>query len=60
MLCVLAECGASVYGITDPGRVEARVATFFFSLQERAAQEVVERLAAAGIRTRDGHMYDPR
>ncbi|HEU5452134.1 MAG TPA: cysteine desulfurase-like protein [Terriglobales bacterium] len=60
MLRILRECDATVYGITGPDAVDGRVPTFFFNLPRVTPRDVVERLAAAGIGARDGHMYAPR
>lgn len=60
MLRVLADCGATVYGIADAGRVEQRVPTFFFRVPKASPAITAEKLAQAGIGARDGHMYAPR
>ena len=58
MLALLADCGATVFGIPDEGR--QRVPTFCFNLGTLAPAEVVQHLADAGFGLRDGHMYAPR
>lgn len=60
MLGVLANRGATVYGISDPARVSQRVPTFCFNLPGMVPGRVVEKLAEQGIGARDGHMYSPR
>jgi selenocysteine lyase/cysteine desulfurase len=60
MLAALTEAGATVYGVSDAGRIEQRVPTFCFNLPGRDPAEVVLHVAAAGIGIRDGHMYAPR
>lgn len=60
LLHVLAEAGATVYGVRDAARVAERVPTVCFNLGDRHPAEVVERMAAAGVGIRDGHMYAPR
>lgn len=60
MLGVLREVGATVYGIADPDRVEARVPTFCFNLPGAEPAAVTEALARTDIFIRDGHMYAPR
>jgi selenocysteine lyase/cysteine desulfurase len=49
-----------VYGVNDPAQFDHRVPTFLFNLPKVAPGTVVEKLAAAGIGARDGHMYSPR
>jgi cysteine desulfurase family protein (TIGR01976 family) len=60
LLRVLAEAGATVYGVHDPAQVVERVPTICFNLGDRHPAEVVERMAEAGLGIRDGHMYAPR
>jgi len=60
LLRVLSDCGATVYGITDPARVSERVPTFSFNVGQRAPSAVTEAMARAGIGIRDGHLYCPR
>jgi cysteine desulfurase family protein (TIGR01976 family) len=57
---VLVDCKAAVYGVNDPAQFDHRVPTFLFNLPKVAPGTVVEKLAAAGIGARDGHMYSPR
>jgi cysteine desulfurase family protein (TIGR01976 family) len=60
LLRTLAEAGAEVYGIGDPALARRRVPTFLFNVRHVAPSKVTEKLAAAGIGVRDGHMYAPR
>lgn len=60
LLQVLTERGATIYGVGDRSRVEGRVPTICFNLPDVAPATVTERLTAAGIAVRDGHMYAPR
>jgi cysteine desulfurase family protein (TIGR01976 family) len=60
MLTVLEECGAKVYGITEPSWMGERVPTFCFTLPSIAPAKLAEDLAQRGIAVRDGHMYTPR
>lgn len=60
LMDVLAQVGATVYGIRDPADIEARVPTFCFNLGARHPADVVERMSEAGFGIRDGHMYAPR
>ena len=60
LLRVLAECGATVYGVDDPAQVSRRVPTFCFNLPNVAPATVTEGIAAANIGIRDGHLYTPR
>ena len=60
LLGALAEAGATVYGIHDPAKVDARVPTVCFNLGNVHPAEVVERMSQAGFGIRDGHMYAPR
>jgi cysteine desulfurase family protein (TIGR01976 family) len=60
MLEKLHACGALIYGVGDKGKVAERVPTFCFNIPGVAPAEVVERMAAADIGIRDGHMYTPR
>ncbi len=60
MLAALGSAGATVYGVSDPDQVHLRVPTFSFNLPGVDPAEVVERMAAADIGIRDGHMYAPR
>jgi cysteine desulfurase family protein (TIGR01976 family) len=49
--------GLRLYGLTDPRRLEERVATFSFRLKDRNPREVAEKLAAEGIYVWDGNYY---
>lgn len=60
MLKVLKDCGAEIYGVSDPTRVAERVPTFCFNLAGQDPAHVVEVMASAGIGIRDGHMFAPR
>src|SRR5271166_1640637 len=50
----------TIYGIRDVSLIPHRVPTVCFNVGSVAPAEVCERLAAAGIGVRDGHMYAPR
>lgn len=52
--------GVTIYGIRDVALIPHRVPTISFNVDDVAPSEVCERLAAAGIGVRDGHMYAPR
>jgi len=52
--------GVTMYGIRDIGLIPHRVPTVCFNVGAVSPAEVCERLAAAGIAVRDGHMYAPR
>lgn len=60
VLRVLAECGATIYGVGEERRVRERVPTFCFNLKKIAPATVSETMARTGIGIRDGHMYSPR
>ena len=60
MLKVLADAGATVYGISDAERVSQRTPTLCFNLPGVAPARVTEGLARQNIMVRDGHMYSPR
>ena len=49
--------GLRLYGLTDPDRLEARVATYTFRLKDMHPRRVAERLAAQGIYVWDGNYY---
>ena len=59
-LDVLANVGATVYGVHDPACAERRVPTFCFNLDGMHPADVVERMTEANFGIRDGHMYAPR
>ncbi|HSQ60365.1 MAG TPA: cysteine desulfurase-like protein [Acidobacteriota bacterium] len=52
--------GVSILGDPDPARVASRVPTVSFTISGETPAAVVDRLAAAGIQSREGHMYAPR
>jgi cysteine desulfurase family protein (TIGR01976 family) len=60
LLRVLDDCGATVYGISEKGRVGQRVPTLCFNLPKASPARATEALSRAGIGVRDGHMYSPR
>jgi cysteine desulfurase family protein (TIGR01976 family) len=60
MLRVLNDCGAIVYGVSDPKRLPERVPTFSFNLPNLSPERVTEELAKRNVGVRDGHMYSPR
>jgi selenocysteine lyase/cysteine desulfurase len=60
MLDVLKRCSATVYGITDPNRIDKRVPTLCFNLPNISPARVTEEFARKSIGVRDGHMYAPR
>jgi len=49
--------GLRLYGLTDPRRLEDRVATFSFRLKDMNPRVVAEKLAAEGIYVWDGNYY---
>lgn len=49
--------GLRLYGLTDPRRLEERVATFSFRLKDMNPRDVAEKLAADGIYVWDGNYY---
>ncbi len=60
MLKVLKKNGAVIYGIEDEARLAERVPTICFNIPSMTPQAVADRMDAAGIGIRDGHMYAPR
>jgi len=60
MLRVLADCGATVYGVSAEKRVLERVPTLSFNLPNISPARVSEELSKQNIGVRDGHMYSPR
>jgi selenocysteine lyase/cysteine desulfurase len=46
-----------LYGLTDPSRLEERVATFSFRLKDLHPRRVAEKLARQGIHVWDGNYY---
>lgn len=49
--------GLRLYGLTDPDRLEERVATFSFRLKDLHPRAVAEKLAEEGIYVWDGNYY---
>jgi cysteine desulfurase family protein (TIGR01976 family) len=49
--------GLHLYGLTDPDRLEDRVATFSFRLKDLPPRVVAEKLAKEGIYVWDGNYY---
>jgi len=49
--------GLRVYGLTDPEKLDQRVATFSFRLKDLHPRLVAEKLAAAGVYVWDGNYY---
>jgi len=49
--------GLKIFGITDPGRLDERVATFSFRLNNLHPHKVAQQLADLGIYVWDGHYY---
>lgn len=49
--------GLRLYGLTDPDRLEERVATFSFRLKDMPPRLVAEKLAQAGLYVWDGNYY---
>jgi len=49
--------GLHLYGLTDPQRLEDRVATFSFRLKNVHPRKVAEQLAEQGIYVWDGNYY---
>ena len=49
--------GLHLYGLTDPDRLEERVATFSFRLKDLHPRKVAEQLAEQGIYVWDGNYY---
>ena len=60
MIRALNDCGATIYGISDPNRLHERVPTLCFNLPNVAPARVTEELSQRNIGIRDGHMYTPR
>jgi cysteine desulfurase family protein (TIGR01976 family) len=60
MLEVLANAGATVYGITAKEQISQRTPTLCFNLPGISPAKVTEELARQNIGVRDGHMYSPR
>jgi cysteine desulfurase family protein (TIGR01976 family) len=49
--------GLRLYGLADPRKLDQRVPTFSFTMQDRHPRAVAEALAAAGIYVWDGNYY---
>jgi cysteine desulfurase family protein (TIGR01976 family) len=49
--------GITIFGLTDPRRLDERVATFSFRLQGQHPHDVAQKLADAGIYVWDGNYY---
>jgi selenocysteine lyase/cysteine desulfurase len=49
--------GLRIYGLTDPRRLEERVATFSFRLKDLPPRAVAEKLSQHGIYVWDGNYY---
>ena len=49
--------GLHLYGLTDPNRLQDRVATFSFRLKDMHPRSVAEKLAQEGIYVWDGNYY---
>lgn len=60
LLRVLADNGATVYGVAQPADADLRVPTICFNIAGIHPARLVEGMAAAGFGIRDGHMYAPR
>jgi cysteine desulfurase family protein (TIGR01976 family) len=60
LLGVLADNGATIYGVGDPAQADKRVPTICFNLGDKDPAKLVEGMAEAGFGIRDGHMYAPR
>ena len=49
--------GLQLYGVTDPNRLDERVATYSFRLKDIPPRQIAEKLAAQGIYVWDGNYY---
>jgi cysteine desulfurase family protein (TIGR01976 family) len=49
--------GITIFGLTDPKRLDERVATFSFRLQDQHPHDVAQKLADEGIYIWDGNYY---
>jgi cysteine desulfurase family protein (TIGR01976 family) len=49
--------GVRMYGLTDPRRLDERVATFSFRLRDMNPRQLAEKLGQQGIYTWDGNYY---
>jgi cysteine desulfurase family protein (TIGR01976 family) len=52
--------GITVHGVTERGRLDERVPTLSFSVQQVASSAIAAELARRGVGARSGHMYSPR
>jgi cysteine desulfurase family protein (TIGR01976 family) len=58
VLDILSEVpGLTLYGLSDPRRIEERVPTFAFRLKDQHPQDVAKKLAEQGIYVWDGNYY---
>lgn len=57
LAALLSVPGLRLYGLTDPGRLEERVATFSFRLKDLSPAETARQLAQAGLYVWDGNYY---
>ena len=60
MIRVLKKNGATIYGISEEGRLDQRVPTICFNIPGHTPQAIADAMERAGIGIRDGHMYAPR
>jgi cysteine desulfurase family protein (TIGR01976 family) len=60
MICVLKRLGAKIYGVSDENRVEKRVPTICFTLEDITPQDFATQMGMAGVGLRDGHLFAPR
>ncbi len=49
--------GLKIYGLSDPRKLDQRVATYSFRLRDQHPRETAQKLAAAGIYVWDGNYY---
>jgi len=52
--------GVTIYGLTEPSRLDHRVPTVCFTVRDKLASAVATACADKGIGVRDGNMYSPR
>jgi cysteine desulfurase family protein (TIGR01976 family) len=60
MICVLKRLGAKIYGVSDENKVEKRVPTICFTLDDITPQDFATQMGEAGVGLRDGHLFAPR
>jgi cysteine desulfurase family protein (TIGR01976 family) len=60
LLGVLAENGATIYGVADPELAHLRAPTVCFNIDGIEPAVLASRIVEAGFAVRDGHMYAPR